>query len=133
MKTSVSNMILKKIDEVWNGSHKIHRKPKKPRKVPSKIKTRLITFFDSKRERTKEHIPKRICSNSANSYRPVLLGCFKALMAKISPIRSEYRIESSWCLLDDKASSHISLLVRQFLAKINVLYVEPYMHCIYLF
>ncbi|GFV71746.1 putative DD34D transposase [Trichonephila clavipes] len=61
------------------------------------------------------------CSNWTNSYRLVLIRCFKALTAaKIRRIRPEHRTESSWCLSHDKAPSHTSLIVRRFWAKNNV-------------
>ncbi|GFX00799.1 hypothetical protein TNCV_4577661 [Trichonephila clavipes] len=57
MSLDVSNMILKQSEKAWNGSHKINRKTKKTRKVPSKNETIHITLFDNKGIIHKEYVP----------------------------------------------------------------------------
>ncbi|UYV61578.1 hypothetical protein LAZ67_1005355 [Cordylochernes scorpioides] len=88
---------------------------KKTRKVPSKIKTMLITFFDSRGIIHKEFVPAG--QTITGEY---YLNVLKRLIARIRRIRPEYRDENSWCLLHDNAPSHSSLIVRRFLAKNNV-------------
>ncbi|UYV73796.1 hypothetical protein LAZ67_11000937 [Cordylochernes scorpioides] len=88
---------------------------KKTRKVPSKIKTMLITFFDSRGIIHKEFVPAG--QTIAGEY---YLNVLKRLIARIRRIRPEYRDENSWCLLHDNAPSHSSIIVRRFLAKNNV-------------
>ncbi|UYV78806.1 hypothetical protein LAZ67_16002852 [Cordylochernes scorpioides] len=90
-------------------------KPKKTRKMPSKIKTMLITFFDSRGIIHKEFVPAR--QTITGEY---YLNVLKRLIARIRRIRPEYRNEDSWCLLHDNAPSHSSLIVRRFLAKNNI-------------
>jgi len=80
---------------------------KKTRKVPSKIKTMLITFFDSKGIIHKEFVPPGQ-TVTGDYYLEVL----KRLMAKIRRIRPEYQDSESWSLLHDNAPSHNSLIVR---------------------
>ncbi|UYV73952.1 hypothetical protein LAZ67_11001570 [Cordylochernes scorpioides] len=88
---------------------------KRTRKVPSKIKTMLITFFDSRGIIHKEFVPAG--QTITGEY---YLNVLKRLIARIRRIRPEYRNEDSWCLLHDNAPSHSSLIVRRFLAKNNV-------------
>ncbi|UYV80064.1 hypothetical protein LAZ67_18001570 [Cordylochernes scorpioides] len=87
---------------------------KKARKVPSKIKTMLITFFDSRGIIHKEFVPAG--HTLTGEY---YLNVLKRLIARIRRIRPEYRDADSWCLLHDNAPSHFSLIVRRFLAKNN--------------
>ncbi|UYV61726.1 hypothetical protein LAZ67_1006170 [Cordylochernes scorpioides] len=98
-------------DEAWC----FHYDPKTKRQMPSKIKTMLITFFDSRGFIQKEFVPAGQ-TVTGEYYLKVL----KRLIARIRRIRPEYRDEDSWCLLHDNASSHSSLIVRRFLAKNNV-------------
>ncbi|UYV70034.1 hypothetical protein LAZ67_7001543 [Cordylochernes scorpioides] len=88
---------------------------KKTRKLPSKIKTMLTTFFDSRGIIHKEFVPAG--QTITGEY---YLNVLKRLIARIRRIRPEYRDEDSWCLLHDNAPSHFSLIVRRFLAKNNV-------------
>ncbi|UYV80229.1 hypothetical protein LAZ67_18002090 [Cordylochernes scorpioides] len=88
---------------------------KKTRKVPSKIKTMLITFFDSR-----GIIHKEFVTAGQTITGEYYLNVLKRLIARIRRIRPEYRDEDSWCLLHDNAPSHSSLIVRRFLAKNNV-------------
>jgi histone-lysine N-methyltransferase SETMAR len=96
---------------------------KKTQKVPSKIKTMLITFFDSKGIIHKEFVPFGQ-TVTGNYYLEVL----KRLMVRIRRIRPEYRDPESWSLLHDNAPSHNSLIVRRFLARnqVCVLNHPPY-------
>lgn len=96
---------------------------KKTRKVPSKIKTMLITFFDSKGIIHKEFVPTGQTVTAA-----YYLEVLKRLMARIHRIRLEYRDPESWSLLHDNAPSHTALIVRQFLARnqVCVLNHPPY-------
>ncbi|UYV65965.1 hypothetical protein LAZ67_3006016 [Cordylochernes scorpioides] len=109
------NMTQRQSAKVPNGSQKTLHKPKKTRKVPSKIKTMLITFFDSRGIIHKEFVPAG--QTITGEY---YLNVLKRLIARIRRIRPEYHDEDSWCLLHDNAPSHSSLIVRRFLAKNNV-------------
>ncbi|GFW23703.1 hypothetical protein TNCV_2032461 [Trichonephila clavipes] len=104
MKPSVSKMILKQRDKVKNSpqAQKI--------KVPSKIKTMLITFFNNKSIIHKEFVPTS--QTNTNQY---YLAVLKCLMARIRRIRPENRTESIWHLLHENAPSLTSLIVRRFL------------------
>jgi [histone H3]-lysine36 N-dimethyltransferase SETMAR len=88
---------------------------KKLRKVPSKIKTMLITFFDSKGIIHKEFVPPGQ-TITGEYYLNVLM----RLMARIHRIRPDYRDGNSWSLLHDNAPSHKSIIVCRYLAKHNV-------------
>ncbi|UYV70884.1 hypothetical protein LAZ67_8000973 [Cordylochernes scorpioides] len=66
----------------------------KTRKVPSKIKTMLITFFDSRVIIHKEFVPAGQVITGE-----YYLNVLKRLIARIRRIRPEYRDEDSWCLL----------------------------------
>lgn len=96
---------------------------KKTRKVPSKIKVMLITFFDSKGIIHKEFAP-----TGQTITGEFYLNVLKRLLARIHRIRPEYRDENSWCLLHDNAPSHKSLIVTRYLAKqkVSVLSHPPY-------
>ena len=96
---------------------------KKVRKVPSKIKTMLITFFDSKGIIHKEFVPTGQTITGA-----YYLEVLKRLMGRIHRIRPEYRDPEDWSLLHDNAPSHTSLIVCQFLARnrVSVLNHPPY-------
>lgn len=96
---------------------------KKVRKVPSKIKTMLITFFDSKGIIHKEFVPTGQTITGA-----YYLEVLKRLMGRIHRIRPEYRDPENWSLLHDNAPSHTSLIVRQCLARnrVSVLNHPPY-------
>ena len=96
---------------------------KKVRKVPSKIKTMLITFFDSKDIIHKEFVPTGQTITGA-----YYLEVLKRLMGRIHRIRPEYRDPEDWSLLHDNAPSHTSLIVCQFLARnrVSVLNHPPY-------
>lgn len=97
----------------WKSSNS--PQAKKTRKVPSKIKTMLIAFFDSKGIIHKEFVPPGQTITGAY-YIQVL----KRLMARIRRIRPEYRDPEAWSLLHDNAPSHTSLIVRRFLARNQV-------------
>lgn len=88
---------------------------KKMRKTPSKIKTMLIVFFDSK-----GIIHKEFASPGQTITAKYYLEVLKRLMARIHRIRPEYQNENSWCLLHDNAPSHKSIIVSRYLAKHNV-------------
>lgn len=90
-------------------------KAQKTRRVPSKIKTMLITFFDSKGIIHKEFVPHGQTVTAV-----FYLDVMKRLMARIRRVRPEYRDPESWSLLHDNAPSHNSIIVRQFLARNNV-------------
>ncbi|GFU80359.1 putative DD34D transposase [Trichonephila clavipes] len=94
---------------------KISPQAKKSRKVQSKIKTMVITFFDNPGITHKELAPTG--QTVAGQYYLTLL---MRLMAKLCRILPEYWTKSSWCLLHDDAPSHPSLISRQFLKKNNV-------------
>ena len=66
----------------------------------------LVTFFDSKGIIHKEFVPTGQTITDAY-YFEVL----KRLMARIRPIRPEYREPETWPLLHNNAPSHTSLIV----------------------
>ncbi|GFX60163.1 hypothetical protein TNCV_4533241 [Trichonephila clavipes] len=90
-------MSLKQSDKVWNGSQKIHHKPKN-KKNSIQNQTILMAFFDARGIIHKEFVP--IGQTVIGQY---YLAVLKLLMAKIRPIRPEYRTENSWCLIHDNA------------------------------
>ncbi|XP_054724253.1 histone-lysine N-methyltransferase SETMAR-like [Uloborus diversus] len=87
-------------------------KPKKVRMEKSRIKTLLTVFFDSKGIIHKEFMPEGESVNAA-----YYLSVLKRLWARIHRVRPEYQNQASWFLLHDNASTHKSLMVRNFLAK----------------
>ncbi|GFS54913.1 HTH_48 domain-containing protein [Trichonephila clavipes] len=88
---------------------------KKRRKIPSKIKTMLITLLDARGIINKEFLPTG--QTITGQY---YLAVLKRLMARIRRIRSEYRNENSCCLLPDNAPNHTFLVVPRFLTKHKV-------------
>ena len=76
-------------------------KPKKSRMEKSKIKTLLITFYDSKGIIHKEFVPPGKTVNAV-----YYLGVMKRLLARIRRVRPEGRESGSWRLLHDNAPSH---------------------------
>ena len=88
---------------------------KKTRKRSSKIKTMLITLFESKGIIHKECVPSGQ-TVTAEYYLDVLI----CLMARIRRIRHEYRDPKSWSLFHDKAPSHNAIIVRQCLGRNQV-------------
>ena len=82
--------------------------PKKSRMEKSKIKTLLITFYNSKGIIHKEFVPPGKTVNAV-----YYLGVMKRLLAR-TRVRSEYRESGSWRLLHDNAPSHRSTLVTDF-------------------
>ena len=83
--------------------------PKKSRMGKSKIKTLLITFYDSKGIIHKESVPPGKTVNAV-----YYLGVMKRLLTRIRRVRPEYRERGSWRLLHDNAPSHRSTLVTDF-------------------
>ena len=75
----------------------------------SKIKTLLITFYDSKGIIHEEFVPPGKTVNAV-----YYLGVMKRLLARICRVRPEYRESGSWRLLHDNAPSHPSTLVTDF-------------------
>ena len=96
---------------------------KKTRRVPSKIKKMLITFFDST-----GIIHKEFVSSGQTITCEYYVTVLNRLISRICRIRPEYQDESSLCLLHDNAPYHNSLIVRCFLAKnrVCVLNHSPY-------
>lgn len=98
-------------------------KPKKLRLQKSKVKTLLITFFDSDGVIHKEFLPSDTTVNAAY-YKEVM----SRLLKRISRIRPHYNRKGSWSLLHDNAPSHNSIIVKSFMAKKGVLVINhpPY-------
>lgn len=98
-------------------------KPKKVRLQKSKIKTMLITFFDSKGIIHKEFMPSGSTVN-AIYYK----GVMDRLLKRIARVRPEYKSKGSWSLLHDNAPGHKATIVKQFLHKKGVVLIEhpPY-------
>ena len=82
----------------------------------SKIKTLLITFYDSKGIIHKGFVPPGKTVNAV-----YYLGVMKRLLTRIHRVRPEYRESGSWCLFHDNAPSHRSTLVTDFLIKNHIL------------
>ena len=82
----------------------------------SKIKTLLITFYDSKGIIHKEFVPPGKTVDAV-----YFLGVMKRLLAGIRRVRPEYRESGSWRLLDDNAPSHRSTLVTNFFIENHIL------------
>ena len=83
----------------------------------------FITFFDSKGIIHRESVP-----NGQTITGAYYLEVLKRLMFRIRRILPEYRDLKTWSLLYDNAPSHISLIIRQFLARnqVCVLNHPPY-------
>ena len=101
--------LTKRQSSVWISSGS--PKQKKVRLQKSRLKTMLITFFDSNGIIHKEFVPAGTTVTS-NFY----LQDLKRLCARIRRIRPQYGEDGSWSLLHDNAPSHNALVVRQFLA-----------------
>ena len=91
-------------------------KPKKSRMEKSKIKTLLVTFYDSKGIIHKEFVPPGKMVNTE-----YYLGVMKRLLARIRRVRPEYRESGRWRLLHDNAPSHRLTLVTDFFIKNHIL------------
>ena len=87
------------------------------------ISAMFITFFDSKGIIHRESVP-----NGQTITGAYYLEVLKRLMFRIRRILPEYRDLKTWSLLYDNAPSHISLIIRQFLARnqVCVLNHPPY-------
>jgi len=83
--------------------------PKKSRLMKSKIKTMLISFYDSKEIIHKEFVPSGSTVN-AKYYLNVL----KHLLSRIRHVRPEYREPGSWRLLHNNAPSHCAAIITDF-------------------
>ncbi len=97
----------------WRGRDE--GRPTKIRAVKSKIKTMLITFFDSQGIIHKEFVPPGQTIN-ATFYKCVL----ERLLARIRRVRPDQYRSGDWFLLHDNAPAHTAILVAQFLAKRKV-------------
>lgn len=97
--------------------------PKKSRFMKSKIKTMLISFYDSKGIIHKEFVPNGSTVN-ADYY----LGVMKRLLSRIRRVRPEYREPGSWRLLHDNAPAHRASQITDFLTKNQIFLLEhsPY-------
>ena len=91
-------------------------KPKKSRMEKSKIKTLVITFYDSKGIIYKEFVPPGKTVNAMYYF-----AVMKRLLARIRHVRPEYRESGSWRLLHDNAPSHLSTLMTDFFIKNHIL------------
>lgn len=98
-------------------------KPKKLRFQKSRIKTMLITFYDSKGIVHKEFVPE---GQSVNG--EYYLGVLHRLWSRILRVRTEYPVEKQLFLLHDNAPPHRSLKVREFLNKKQICVINhpPY-------
>ncbi|KPU81757.1 uncharacterized protein Dana_GF26822, partial [Drosophila ananassae] len=90
-------------------------KPKKSRLEKSKVKKMLICFYDSKGIVYKEFVP---LGQNVNAV--FYLGVLKCLVRRIRHFRPEYREDGSWHL-HDKAPSHRSTLMTDYLTKNHIL------------
>jgi hypothetical protein len=93
-----------------------------PKKFPlqmSKIKTTLITFFGQQGVIHKELVLEGQTGNSA--FYVEVIG---RLLKRTSRVRPQFRTESSWFLLHDKAPSHSTLVVKIFLANHGVVEIS---------
>lgn len=98
-------------------------RPVKVRASKSKVKTMLITFFDSKGIIHKEFLPPGQTVNKI-FYRDVM----DRLLKRIRRVRPEYADSGKWYLLHDNAPAHASTLVTQYLAQRRVIIINhpPY-------
>ena len=98
-------------------------RPSKSRLQKSKVKTMLISFFDSHGIIHKEFVPPGQTVNAA-FYEQVL----KRLLQRIRRVRPELHRTGSWVLLHDNAPAHDAIRVRQFLAQRSVTVIDhqPY-------
>lgn len=105
----------------WRGRDE--ERPTKIRAVKSKIKTMLITFFDTQGIIHREFVPpgQKV---DAVFYKSVL----ERLLARIRRVRPNQYKSGDWFLLHDNAPAHTAILVAQFLAKrkVTVITHPPY-------
>ncbi|GFY11151.1 protein GVQW3 [Trichonephila clavipes] len=117
LKPGVFNMTLKQVEKVRNVEVRKFTVIQKTRKIPTKTKTMLITFFDARGIVRKEFLQTGERYAITCQYYIAVLKC---LIDRIRRIRPEYRTENSWCLSHDNTPSHTSLVVLRILAKNNV-------------
>jgi len=98
-------------------------RPTKIRAVKSKIKTMLITFFDSRGIIHKEFVPPGETVNAV-FYKSVL----DRLLKRMRRIRPDQYSSGDWFLLHDNAPAHTAIIVSEFLAKksVTVITHPPY-------
>lgn len=102
----------------WRGCGE--GRPTKIRAVKSKIKTMLITFFDSRGIIHREFVPLGQTVNAA-FYKSVL----ERLLARIRRVRPDQYRSGDWFLLHDNAPAHTAILIAQFLARRKVTAITP--------
>lgn len=100
----------KRQSEQWKS--KGEPKPQKLRFQKSRIKTMLITFYDSKGVVHKEFVPEGETVNGE-----FYLGVLHRLWSRIVRVRPEYPAGKQLFLLHDNAPPHKTLKVREFLNK----------------
>lgn len=95
----------------------------KVRSVKSKTKTMLIVFFDARGIIHREFVPPNQTVNAV-----FYKGVMERLLARIRRVRPQFHESGDWFLLHDNAPSHSSILVKQYLAKRQVVCIDhpPY-------
>lgn len=98
-------------------------RPKKCRKIQSKIKVMLLVFFDIRGIVHHEYLPEGQTVNS-NFYVNVL----KRLMSRVRRVRRNLCNDDGWLLHHDNAPAHSAINVREFLSRnsIRILDHPPY-------
>ena len=98
-------------------------RPTKVRPSKSKVKTMLITFFDSRGIIHKEFVPPGQTVN-ALFYKDVL----ERLLKRVRRVRPDLYASGDWFLLHDNAPSHTAIVATQFPAKnrVTVINHPPY-------
>jgi histone-lysine N-methyltransferase SETMAR len=84
-----------------------------------KIKTMLITLFNTQVVIHKEFVPEGRTVNSA-----FFVEVIGRLLKRISRVRPQFRAEGSWFLLYDNAPSHSAPVVKTFLVKHGVVEIN---------
>lgn len=113
--------LTKRQSAVWKGPDS--PRPTKVRLQKSKIKTMLVTFYDSKGIIHKEFVPPG--QTVTGSF---YLGVMQRLVSRIRRVRPEYKHQGSWTLLHDNAPAHNATIVREYLASRGVVVLNhpPY-------
>ena len=106
-------LLTKRQSAVWKSPE--DSPPRKVRLQKLKVKTMLITFFDSEGMIHKEFVPEGSTVNE-QSY----LGMMQRLLTRIRRIRLQYKAQGSWLLLHGNAPAHKCIAVPNFLASKSV-------------
>ncbi|GFT74397.1 mariner Mos1 transposase [Trichonephila clavipes] len=107
MNPVVSDTILKRNDQAWKGVLLHHLVGKKARAENSRIKTMLITFFDSQGIIHKEFLPEGKMMNAARHVEILI-----RFMKRLRRVRPRYAQQVPWFCVYDNARPHTANIVK---------------------